>query len=220
MRVELHVHTWYSFDSKARLEQIERKALETATDYIAITDHDTIEGALRLRSRGKIDVIVGEEISSRFGDIIGLFLEEKIEPDLSPEETIHRVHAQGGLVYIPHPFDRNRKTRLFRAALDQCVDGIDVLEVWNGRTRMEEDNVRAARYAEEHALLPAVGTDAHLPREIGRASMIMNDFSDARGFLHSLSRSTPELNLDKPLDSFRRGISRLFSRSPRGGGDS
>lgn len=216
VRVEMHVHTWYSFDSKMQLEQIEQLAAERGINRIAITDHDTIEGALRLKERGNIEIIIGEEVSTRFGDVIGLFLEEKIESGLSAEETIAAIRSQGGLVYIPHPFDRQRKTRLFRAALDQCVGEIDILEVWNGRTRLDEDNVRAARYAEANHLLPAVGTDAHLPREIGRAGMIMDSFRDAESFMRSLSRATPEMNLEGPLGSFRNGIARLFQRTPRG----
>jgi len=216
VRVEIHVHTWYSFDSNARLEQIEQRAEELGLDCVAVTDHDSIEGALRLRSRGNMGIVIGEEISTRFGDIIGLFLNERIEPGLSPEETIAAIRGQGGLVYIPHPFDRQRKTRLFKAALEQCIDGIDILEVWNGRTRLEEDNVRAARFAEEHSLLPAVGTDAHRPGEMGRANMIMNPFEDAAGFMQALREATPEMNTERPLDSFRKGIARLFNRTPPG----
>ncbi len=214
VRVELHVHTWYSFDSKTQLEQIEERVEECGIDYLAVTDHDTIEGALRLRRRGNIGVIVGEEISTRFGDVIGLFLEERVEPGLEPEETIEAIRNQGGIVYIPHPFDRRRSTRLYRAALDQCVRDVNILEVWNGRTRNDEDNILAARYAEEHRLLPAVGTDAHHPGEMGRASMMMEPFDNAVSFLDSLGSAVPEMNIERPLDSFRKGIARLFRKSP------
>ncbi len=216
VRVELHVHTWYSSDSKMPLEKIEERSVECALDHVAITDHDTVEGAERLRERGKTGIIVGEEISTSFGDVIGLFLDEPIEAGLAPEETVARIHAQGGLVFIPHPFDRRRKSRLFRAALDQCIDAVDILEVWNGRTRMAEDNLRAARYAEEHGLVPAVGTDAHHPREMGRAVMEMKPFHDARSFLESLRSAVPAMNVERPVDALRKGIARLFQR---GGGE-
>lgn len=184
--VEFHIHTSYSPDSKTEIAELEECALSMGTECLAITDHDTIEGALALRDRGRISVIVGEEVTSELGDIIGLFLTERVPPGLSPADTIARIRDQGGLVYIPHPFDRRRRSRLFRPALEEHVKDVDIVEVWNGRTRFEEDNERGLRFAEEHGKLIAYGSDAHLLKELGKARMEMAPFHDASGFLDAL----------------------------------
>ncbi|NNE09327.1 MAG: PHP domain-containing protein [Gemmatimonadetes bacterium] len=196
--VEFHVHTSYSPDSKTDVAELEEHALSMGTECLAITDHDSIEGAVALRDRGRIAVIVGEEVTSELGDIIGLFLTERVPPGLSPAETIARIHDQGGLVYIPHPFDRRRRSRLFRPALEEHAADIDIIEAWNGRTRFEEDNERGLRFAEEHGKPVAYGSDAHLLKELGRARMEMAPFHDAPGFLDSL-RDASRLGNDKSM---------------------
>ncbi len=184
--VEFHIHTSYSPDSKTDVAELEEHALAMGTQCLAITDHDTIEGAQELRDRGRISVIVGEEVTSELGDIIGLFLTECVPPGLPPAETIARIHDQGGLVYIPHPFDRRRRSRLFRPALEEHAGDVDIIEAWNGRTRFEEDNERGLLFAEEHDKLIAYGSDAHNLKELGRARMEMPPFHDAPAFLEAL----------------------------------
>lgn len=220
--VEIHMHSCFSFDSSTSLDDLERIGEEQGVDCYALTDHDTIEGALRLRDRGKVDVIMGEEISTAFGDVIGLFLEEAVPPGLSPEETIDAIHGQGGLVYIPHPFDRKRKTRLFREAITRCIDRIDLFEVWNGRTRHDEDNRRAARFAKEHGLATAVGSDAHKPAELGRAKMEIDRFGSAAGFLGAVRSGKAVLpGGTGPSDLAGRLLSlfRRMGNAGTGGGD-
>lgn len=193
LRVELHMHTRWSDDSGNTLEDIERVAPLRDVDVYAVTDHDTIEGALRLRDRGKVNVIVGEEISTAFGDVIGLFLERPIPPGLSPEETMDGIREQGGLVYVPHPFDRKRKTRLFREAIDRCADRIQLFEVWNGRVLHEEDNDRALRYGEERGLVSAYGSDAHFPPELGQVLMEIGPYDSPDSFLDAVRNGRPVL---------------------------
>ena len=209
MLVEIHMHTEHSHDGVNRFEDIERIGAERGIGAFAVTDHDTIEGAVRLRDRGKVGVIVGEEISTAFGDVIGLFLEKPIPPGLAPEATMDAVHEQGGLVYIPHPFDRKRKSRLFREAIDRCIDRIDLFEVWNGRVCHQPDNERAARYAREHGLIAAYGSDAHKPRELGRVLMEVEEFDGAGSFRAAVRSGRalfPERDPDGP---FRRLIGRF-----------
>src|SRR5580693_442815 len=111
-RFDLHLHTEYSPDCDTSLERIEAHCLAQGLTGLAVTDHNTLEGALRLRDRVKsLQVIVGEEVSTRDGDVIGLFLREPIPPRLSALETMDAIHAQGGLVYLPHPFDRAHARR-------------------------------------------------------------------------------------------------------------
>jgi len=109
LRIEMHLHTRYSIDSYLKLETIIEVCQKKDINAVAVTDHGTIEGAEKLREKiekknAKIKVITGEEIFTTKGEIIGLFLKERIPYLLSPEETIRRIKKQGGLVYIPHPF--------------------------------------------------------------------------------------------------------------------
>ena len=222
VRIEIHMHSCFSFDSSNSLDDLERIAGEKGVDWYALTDHDTIEGAIRLRDRGKVGVVVGEEISTTFGDVIGLFLEKAVSPGLSPEETIDAIRGQGGLVYIPHPFDRKRKTRLFREAITRCLDRIDLFEVWNGRTRYDEDNARAALFAREHGLAAVVGSDAHEPAELGRATMEIDRFDSAASFLGVVRSGRAMLPGGSEPNDLAGRILSLFRRkgeSGPGGGD-
>ncbi|MFH1277664.1 MAG: PHP domain-containing protein [Candidatus Eisenbacteria bacterium] len=219
LRVELHMHTRWSDDSGNNLEDIERIAAERDVDVFAVTDHDTIEGALRLRDRKEVKVIVGEEISTAFGDVIGLFLERPVPPGLSPEETMEAIHEQGGLVYIPHPFDRKRKTRLFKEAIDRCSGLIDLFEVWNGRVLHEEDNVRAARYGEEWGLVPVFGSDAHLPPELGRVLMEIGPYDSPAEFLDRVRGGRPILPGPERRGNLRDRLRGLFGGDDPGGVD-
>src|SRR5439155_18376916 len=131
-------------------------------------------------------VIVGEEVSSRDGEIIGLFLEKPIPRDLSAEETIARIHDQGGLVSVPHPFSRNRLYHLRRTALERVWSQIDCIEVFNAREAFAADNRRAEAFAKERNLPGAVASDAHRVSEIGRAWLEIDDFVDKASFIASI----------------------------------
>jgi predicted metal-dependent phosphoesterase TrpH len=123
------------------------------------------------------------------GEIIGLFLSELIPPRLSPEETVARIKAQGGLVCIPHPFDRFRPhSRLSRDSLEKIMPYIDLIEVFNSRTYLQRDSARAMKYAQSHGLPGIVGSDAHVIREIGRSYIEMPEFNDAEQFRLALGK--------------------------------
>jgi predicted metal-dependent phosphoesterase TrpH len=183
----MHTHSEYSPDSRTPLAS-QLKALKAAgIDVVCATDHNTIEGALRLREIADgVRVIVGEEVSTRDGEIIGLFLEQPIPRDLSGEETIARIRDQGGVVSVPHPFSRNRMYHLKREALERLWPLIDCLEVFNAREAFGADNRRAEAYAKERNIPGAVGSDAHRASEIGRAWIEVDDFVDQRGFVDAL----------------------------------
>lgn len=188
IRVDLHSHTYYSPDSGNLLEAIIRVAQRRSLGALAITDHDRIDGALRLRELAPpFFVIVGEEIRTTEGEIIGLFLRERVPPRLSPEETIAAIKEQGGVVYVPHPFDRIRRaSALRRRALQRLAGQIDVVEVVNARIMLPRDNQRAANFALQHDLAQGAGSDAHTLREIGRAWVEMPPFTNADEFLAGL----------------------------------
>ncbi|HLV79579.1 MAG TPA: PHP domain-containing protein [Chthonomonadaceae bacterium] len=170
MRVsyDLHLHTEYSPDCDTPLERIEAHCLALGLTGIAVTDHNAIEGALRLRDRARtLKVIVGEEVSTLDGDVIGLFLTERIPPRMPAILTMEAIHAQGGLVYLPHPFDHRRARRTGGASLASLVPFLDIVEAFNGKVGRAHYNDQAAAFALQHDKVAAGGSDAHSLRAIG-----------------------------------------------------
>ncbi len=147
--VDLHCHTSASFDSLASPEKVVRAAATRGLTHLAITDHDRIEGALRARDAAPegLTVIVGEEIKTADGDLIAVFLERAVAPGLSARETIAEVRAQGGLVGIPHPFDRFRGSMLKDPRLEAIASFVDWVEAHNARVMGGSGNERAAAFA-------------------------------------------------------------------------
>nr|MBC7245920.1 PHP domain-containing protein [Chloroflexota bacterium] len=186
IKVDLHIHTCYSPDSLTALEKVLKAALARGLGALAITDHNAIEGALALQSMAPFPVIIGEEILTTDGDIIGLFLQELIPPRLTPAQTIARIREQGGLVYIPHPFDHHRSA-LPEPTLLGILDQVDAIEVLNARTLRPVLNERARQLAQNYGLLCGAGSDAHIAAEIGRAYVEMESFTDRENFLHNLA---------------------------------
>jgi len=188
IKVDLHVHTCYSKDALVSLEEVIAAALRRGLGALAILDHNTIDGALALRAMAPFAVIVGEEIMTSEGEMGGLFLREVIPPGLTPAQTVMRIQEQGGLVYIPHPFDSIRNARLRESALLAILDQVDAIEVLNARVLRSRDNERAKRFAQTHGLPGGAGSDAHSAPEIGQAYVDMEPFTDRDSFLRSLAR--------------------------------
>jgi predicted metal-dependent phosphoesterase TrpH len=183
----MHTHCEASPDSRTPIAEQARAVRAASIDVICATDHNTIAGGLRLRELAEgFRVVIGEEISTRDGEIIGLFLERAIPRDLSGEETIARIHEQGGLVVVPHPFSMNRRYHIRRAALDRLRPQIDALEIFNAREAIFLNNRSAAAYAKEHNIVGTAGSDAHRASEVGRAFVDMPDFVGRADFLDSL----------------------------------
>ncbi len=217
----MHTHSEYSPDSRTPLVEQARALKAAGIDVVCATDHNTIEGALRLREMdtGGVRVIVGEEVSSRDGEIIGLFLEQPIPRDLSGEETIARIHDQGGLVSVPHPFSRNRMYHMRRDALDRLWPQIDCMEIFNAREAFAADNRRAHVYAKERNIPGAVGSDAHRVSEIGRAWIEIEDFADRDGFVAAIREGVVHgrltgnaIHLATRYDVFRKWLGRRRSK--------
>jgi len=168
--IDLHSHTAASFDSLADPSAVVRAAASRGITHLAITDHDRIDGALRARQAAPegLKVIVGEEIKSSDGDLIGLFLHEAVPPGLPATETIAAIREQGGLVGIPHPFDRWRGFGRRSGATVESIAGlVDWVEVHNARVVVGADNERAARFAAEHGLPGVAASDSHTVLEVG-----------------------------------------------------
>ena len=199
LKADLHTHTYFSPDALTSPEKYVRTCLERRINCVAVTDHNAIAGALAVQKLATFKVIIGEEVESREGEIIGLFLQEEVPGGLSAEETVERIKEQGGLVCVPHPFDRFRGEHLAEAALTRILPQVDIIEVFNARTTRQADNERAARFAEEHGLAASAGSDAHSARELGRACVEMPDFEGPREFVQALREGRIVGRLSSPL---------------------
>ena len=187
LTIDLHVHTSYSPCSNLSLRTIEKVALKRGLDCLAITDHNTIAGALELKSlASQLMVIVAEEIRTREGEIIGYFLTDTIPPALSVRETIQEIKRQGGLVSIPHPFDTLRTSRLGRAVLEEIISEVDMIEVFNSRDLLQNTDAEFIEAWKNKGVVPVVGSDAHQRWEIGKSYMIMEEFNAPQEFLANL----------------------------------
>jgi predicted metal-dependent phosphoesterase TrpH len=213
MKVDFHVHTCYSGDSFTSLEAVVEACRKRGLGKVAITDHNTIAGALALSEMAPDLVIVGEEIKTDMGEIIAYFLEEEVPKGLPVQEAIARVREQGGLVGVPHPLDRLRREAMGLAHLLTIIEQVDMLEAFNARTTFPSDNCRALELAREWGLLVTAGSDAHVPWEIGRAYVEMPAFSDGgEEFLHSLAQGQIVGRLTTPLIHFASTWAKLIKR--------
>ncbi len=185
----IHLHTDYSYDSDISLDQLARFVAEDDIDCITITDHDTIAGAQRFQNETDAKVVVGEEVSTRDGHLIGLFLEQRIRPGMSARDTALAIREQGGLVLLPHPF-----VRAFSCGLGETggtmVDLIDAVEINNAQNFLRRPDRQAARFADQHGLVKYVGADSHMAFSIAPCYQFMADFASPASFLDSLSQAS------------------------------
>ncbi len=207
------MHTRWSSDSVTGLAQIIRHVAHKGLDGLAITDHNTIAGALALREAAPFPVIVGEEIATTEGEIIGFFLSRPVPRNLSPEETIAAIREQQGVVYIPHPLDRLRREAMGRRVLERVIDRVDALEVFNARNLIPQDNALARRMAAAHGLAMGAGSDAHVPYEIGRAFVEIEPFDSPASFLAALHRGRIEGVGTTPLIHILTSVTKAWLRA-------
>ncbi len=187
VRVDLHSHTMWSGDSTTTPDELVAAVAESGIDVLCITDHHAVAGAVQLREMLPCRVIVGEELRTAAGEIIGLFLTERIPNGLGHVQSAQLVREQGGLVYIPHPFDPMRRNLAEPALYELAHMGlIDAVEVINAKTSLQSLNRRAADFAEEFDLAVGAGSDAHVPLAIGSAYVEMPDFETPADFLAAL----------------------------------
>ncbi|HEX5225227.1 MAG TPA: PHP domain-containing protein [Solirubrobacteraceae bacterium] len=187
--VDLHMHTDHSHDCATPVEVLLATAREQGLGAIAVTDHNEISGALEARAQAAaagVKVIVGEEVKTAGeGEVIGLFLEEKIPRGLSLPETIGRIHDQGGVVYVPHPFDRMHSVPDYEHLLP-VIDRVDAIEVFNSRVAINAFNEEAERFAAKYRIAPGAGSDSHVAQGLGSVRVRMRDFDGPREFLQAL----------------------------------
>ena len=173
--VDLHCHTAASFDCLASPESVVKAAASRGLTHLAITDHDRIEGALRARDVAPqgLTIIVGEEVKTADGDLVALFLERAVPPGMSARDTIAAVREQGGMVGIPHPFDRYRGSMLNDPKLEAIGQLVDWVEAHHARIVGAAGNERAAAFAKEVGLPGVAVSDAHSTIEVGVAYTVV-----------------------------------------------
>jgi predicted metal-dependent phosphoesterase TrpH len=188
VRVDVHTHTMWSGDSTTTPEEFAAAVVASGLDVVCVTDHNAIEGAVELRDRLACRVIVGEELRTAAGEIIGLFLTQRVPMGISHLDAAKAIRDQGGVVYIPHPFDPMRRN-LSEPALYELAEAdlIDAVEVLNAKTSLSSLNRRAAEFAAEFGIVGGAGSDAHVPDALGAAYVEMDDFDTPMEFLASLS---------------------------------
>ncbi len=185
---DFHIHTRFSRDSLLAEERLIRIALERGLTHVAITNHNNVEGALAVRAKvrelaldERLTVILGEEVSTSDGEVVGLFLQRTIPRGLSADETADAIHAQGGLVSIPHPFDPFRNAHIREAPLIRLAEAgkIDAVEVFNCRVTLGRHNQQAAEFAARYEIPGIAASDTHSAYEIAMASNVLPPFSTA-----------------------------------------
>ncbi len=190
IHVDLHMHTNHSSDCATPVETLLEAAKAAGLGAIAVTDHNEVSGAHEARALaeevGGIKVIVAEEVKTADqGEVIGLFIEEKIPRGMSLADTIAAIRAQGGLVYVPHPFDRMHSVPDYEHLLD-VVEDIDAIEVFNPRVAFSAFNEEAARFAAKYRIVAGAGSDSHVAAGLGSVKIRMRDFEGPEEFLESL----------------------------------
>ena len=190
IEVDLHMHTDHSGDCATPVDTLLQTARDRGLGAIAITDHNEVSGALEARriaaEMDDIKVIVAEEVkTAEQGEVIGLFLEEKIPKGMTMAETIAAIREQGGLVYVPHPFDRFHSVPDYEHLIE-IIDEIDILEVFNPRVALTEFNQEAERFARKYRIVSGAGSDSHVAQGLGSVRTRIRDFEGPAEFLEAM----------------------------------
>jgi predicted metal-dependent phosphoesterase TrpH len=187
IHVDLHMHTDHSPDCATPVDTLLATAKRVGLGAVAITDHNEVSGAHEARAKADgVKVIVAEEVKTADqGEVIGLFIEDKIPRGMTLRETIAAIRAQGGLVYVPHPFDRMHAVPDYEHLLD-VVEEIDAIEVFNPRVAFSAFNEEAARFAAKYRIVAGAGSDSHVAQGLGSVKIRMRDFEGPEEFLESL----------------------------------
>jgi predicted metal-dependent phosphoesterase TrpH len=212
IRAEFHCHTVYSHDSSNRIQQLIAAARERGIARLAITDHNTISGALAAKELDPSLVIVGEEILTLSGELLAYYVSKVVPKGLSANEAIARLKEQGAFIAIPHVFDRRRHGWRVEDLL-QILPFVDALEVFNARCLAGSINRRAREFAQERGLPMIAGSDAHSLVELGLGSVLLPEFDSPDELRAALKTAVIEGRLVSPLEHLKAsaliGLGRL-----------
>jgi predicted metal-dependent phosphoesterase TrpH len=213
-RVDLHTHTCFSFDSAIEPAALIARGRQVGLDRVAVTDHDTIEGALAAQRLAPDFVIVGEEIrTATGGELIAYFVREQVPPGLSVGETIRRLREQSAVISVSHPLDRLRDSALGRWLTLQIIEQVDALEVFNARCLFAAYNRRAADLAAAYGKATTAGSDAHTLAEVGHGYVVLSPFENTpEDFLAHLKQAKTGGRLSGILPHFASTFAKLRRR--------
>ena len=209
LKADFHIHTKYSMDCSNELEDIIKRCLKLGLNCIAIADHDAVEGGLELQKLAPFKVIDAEEILTYDGEIMGMFLKERIASGIPIGKAIAAIKEQGGLVNIPHPFDPMRGLRLDEDEFDKLAPQIDLIEVFNARVLSAQTNKEAVNFAKEYNVPGTAGSDSHSISEIGSVAVTMNDFNTPAEFLAALKTAKIVGKRASPLVHFHSTLAKI-----------
>ena len=188
IRADFHTHSYASPDGGITAAEYQR-LLTTVVDCIAVTDHNTITAAQDLQQLLGNKIIVGEEITTLEGEVIGLFLSEVVPPYLSALETVHRIKQQGGLVYVPHPFETVRKG-ISMDSLETIREQVDIIEVHNGRAWVQNETIQAEEWSVINRVPGAASSDAHGIDGVGRTYTQLDKIPTVKTLAQQLHRAS------------------------------
>lgn len=186
-KVDLHSHSIISHDGGIKAVEYEQALESGKLDCIAVTDHNETSFARIMHQKHGDKIIVGEEITTTDGELIGLYLKDTIAPGFSALETAKRIHAQDALVYVPHPFETFRKG-IQKEVLEKMTEEIDIVEVWNGRGVLRGKPKEAALFASHYELAVAASGDAHARQGLGYTYSEVEDFPTRTSLKRLLTR--------------------------------
>ena len=211
VKTELHCHTVYSHDSSNRLSRLIQFAHEIGIQRLAITDHNTISGALKAKEMDPDLIIIGEEIRTTKGELIAYFVDDQIPSGLSPMDAIERLKKQNALISVPHPFDRLRSGWM-RTDLLEILPFVDAIEIFNSRCYTPSVNAAAQVFASEKNLSVTVGSDAHSLLEMGSATLLLPEFNSADELRRVLRQGIPSTRSLTTAEHFFSSASIFFSK--------
>jgi len=218
IKADLHVHTWHSIDSNMSYDQLIRACQAKGINCAAVADHGTTRGARDLQKIAPFKIIVCEEVLTPCGEIMGMFLQQDIPARLPVADAIKAIREQGGLVNIPHPFDRVRPSAFRNLKMLESIAGqIDIIEVFNSRSLFPGAEKKARAFAAAHNKVISYGSDGHSPSEIGCVCVEMDGFTTGEEFLRSLASATLHGRKSSPLIHIISSAARFRKLSSRGG---
>lgn len=214
VKADFHIHSKHSPDSILRMDALIERCIKKGLGLIAITDHNSIEGALYAKLNSPFPVIIGEEITTSDGEITGLFLQEVVPRGLSASETIKHIKDQGGLVSIPHPFDTFRRNVISKSVIPEIMKNVDIVEGFNARNTLNSANVKAKNLALEYGKPVTAVTDAHTSYELGRCytelSINLSEEITPQALLNSLGNAHLYENKVTPMIHMATTLTKLI----------
>ena len=200
LRTEFHCHTVFSKDCLIQPKKLVETCQRKRIDRVVVTDHNTIEGALRCKEIDPERVIVGEEIMTNQGELLAVYVREEIRPGLTPMEVICQLREQGAFISVSHPFDVHRSGHWDENDLLKILPHVDAIETFNARCMLPRYNFRAQDFAVKHGILGTYGSDAHAAFELGRGNLLLPAFRDTESLKEALKKAiVPPIILGTPF---------------------